>query len=112
MLMECLAAGRSISLPALSTGAGKLSCRATGAYARIRQQFKTPIGLFDGVEEALTRIAGNTYMMEAARTLTATPRAWSTRARSSPRRPPRARRDTTQPWAAAKPSNRPSTSMR
>ncbi|VAW84708.1 Acyl-coenzyme A dehydrogenase FadE [hydrothermal vent metagenome] len=72
MLMECLAAGRSISLPALSTGAGKLSCRATGAYARIRQQFKTPIGLFDGVEEALTRIAGNTYMMEAARTLTAT----------------------------------------
>ncbi len=72
MLMECLAAGRSISLPALSTGAGKLSCRATGAYARIRQQFKTPIGLFGGVEEALTRIAGNTYMMEAARTLTAT----------------------------------------
>lgn len=72
MLMECLAAGRSISLPALSTGAGKLSCRATGAYARIRQQFKTPIGLFDGVEEALTRIAGNTYVMEAARTLTAT----------------------------------------
>ncbi|MCF6218102.1 MAG: acyl-CoA dehydrogenase [Gammaproteobacteria bacterium] len=72
MLMECLAAGRSISLPALSTGAGKLSCRATGAYARIRQQFKTPIGMFDGVEEALTRIAGNTYMMEAARTLTAT----------------------------------------
>ncbi len=72
MLMECLAAGRSISLPALSTGAGKLSCRATGAYARIRQQFKTPIGLFDGVEEALTRIAGSTYMMEAARTLTAT----------------------------------------
>ncbi len=72
MLMECLAAGRSISLPALSTGAGKLSCRATGAYARIRQQFKTPIGMFDGVEEALTRIAGHTYMMEAARTLTAT----------------------------------------
>lgn len=72
MLMECLAAGRSISLPALSTGAGKLSSRATGAYARIRQQFKTPIGMFDGVEEALTRIAGNTYMMEAARTLTAT----------------------------------------
>ena len=33
MLMESLAAGRSISLPALSTGAGKLACRATGAYA-------------------------------------------------------------------------------
>ncbi|HEX22275.1 MAG TPA: acyl-CoA dehydrogenase [Chromatiales bacterium] len=71
MLMECLAAGRSISLPALSTGAGKLMSRATGAYARVRKQFKTPIGRFEGVEEVLARIAGLTYMMDAARTLTA-----------------------------------------
>jgi acyl-CoA dehydrogenase len=71
MLMECLAAGRSISLPSLSTGAGKLVCRATGAYARVRKQFKTPIGRFEGVEEALARMAGLTYMMDAARTLTA-----------------------------------------
>ncbi|OGT19456.1 MAG: acyl-CoA dehydrogenase [Gammaproteobacteria bacterium RBG_16_57_12] len=71
MLMESLAAGRSISLPALSTGAGKLASRATGAYARIRRQFKLPIGYFGGVEEALARIAGNTYVMEATRTLTA-----------------------------------------
>ena len=70
MLMECLAAGRSISLPALSTGAGKLVSRATGAYARVRQQFNTPIGKFEGVEEMLARIAGLTYMMDAARTLT------------------------------------------
>ncbi|WP_455375545.1 acyl-CoA dehydrogenase [Kaarinaea lacus] len=72
MLMECLAAGRSISLPALSTGAGKLVSRATGAYSKVRKQFKTPIGKFEGVEEALARIAGTTYMMDAARTLTAT----------------------------------------
>ena len=71
MLMECLAAGRSISLPALSTGAGKLVSRATGAYARVRKQFKTPIGKFEGVEEVLGRVAGLTYMMDAARTLTA-----------------------------------------
>lgn len=71
MLMECLAAGRSISLPALSTGAGKLSSRVTGAYSRVRKQFKTPIGRFEGVEEVLARIAGITYMMDAARTLTA-----------------------------------------
>lgn len=71
MLMESLAAGRSISLPALSSGAGKLACRATGAYARIRQQFKLPLGKFEAVEEALARIAGYTYMMDAARTLTA-----------------------------------------
>ena len=71
MLMECLAAGRSISLPALSTGAGKLVSRVTGAYARVRKQFKTPIGKFEGVEEALARIGGTAYMMDAARTLTA-----------------------------------------
>ena len=70
MLMECLAAGRSISLPALSTGGGKLVSQGAGAYARVRRQFKLPIGKFEGVEEALARIAGHTYLMDAARTLT------------------------------------------
>jgi acyl-CoA dehydrogenase len=70
MLMESLAAGRAISLPALSTGGGKVASRATGAYARIRKQFKLPIGKFEGVEEALARIAGYSYMMDAARIAT------------------------------------------
>ena len=70
MLMESLADGRSISLPALSTGAGKLASRATGAYAAVRKQFKTPIGKFEGVSEVLGRIAGNAYLMDAARGLT------------------------------------------
>ncbi|MFC1684011.1 acyl-CoA dehydrogenase [Pseudomonadota bacterium] len=70
MLVECLSEGRGISLPALSTGAGKAACRYTGAYARVRRQFNTPIGYFEGVEEALARIAGLTYQMDAARTLT------------------------------------------
>jgi acyl-CoA dehydrogenase len=71
MLMNCLAAGRSISLPATSTGAAKLAARTSGAYGRVRVQFKTPIGHFEGVEEALARIGGNTYMMDAARVMTA-----------------------------------------
>lgn len=70
MLMERLAVGRGISLPALSTGSGKLACRATGAYARIRKQFKLPIGRFEGVEELLARTAAQTYLMDAARLLT------------------------------------------
>jgi acyl-CoA dehydrogenase len=70
MLVERLSVGRGISLPALSTGSGKLASRATGAYARVRKQFRLPIGRFEGVEEALTRIAGETYLMDAARTLT------------------------------------------
>ena len=70
MLMECLAAGRAISLPALSTGGGKLVSLATGAYARVRRQFRLPIGRFEGIEEALARIAGHTYIMDAARAMT------------------------------------------
>jgi len=70
MLMESLADGRSISLPALSTGAGKLAARTCGAYASVRKQFKTPIGKFEGISEVLGRIAGNAYAMDAARGLT------------------------------------------
>ncbi|MBI4357594.1 MAG: acyl-CoA dehydrogenase [Gammaproteobacteria bacterium] len=71
MLMECLSTGRSISLPALATATGKLCYRMTGAYARIRKQFNQPIGKFEGVQEVMGRIAGQTYMIEAARLLTA-----------------------------------------
>ncbi|HEY5657596.1 MAG TPA: acyl-CoA dehydrogenase, partial [Myxococcota bacterium] len=70
MLMESLAAGRSISLPSLSVGAAKLSARVASAYAMVREQFDTPIGRFEGVEEPLARIAGRTYMMDATRRLT------------------------------------------
>jgi len=71
MLMECLAAGRSISLPSSGTGYAKLAARATGAYARVRSQFKTAIGKFEGIEEPLARIGANLYMMDAARAMTA-----------------------------------------
>lgn len=71
MLMNCLAAGRSISLPANGVGISKLSALTTGAYGRVRQQFKLSIGRFEGVEEAMARIAGNVYVMDAARVMTA-----------------------------------------
>ena len=71
MLMECLAAGRSISLPSSNTGMAKLTARAVGGYARVRSQFKMAVGKFEGVEEALTRIGAYTYMMDATRVMTA-----------------------------------------
>jgi acyl-CoA dehydrogenase len=71
MLMGCLAAGRSISLPSLAAGGAQALARYTGAYARVRSQFKTPIGRLEGVEEALGRIAANAYLMEATRVMTA-----------------------------------------
>lgn len=70
MLVECLSVGRGISLPALSTASGQLAYRVTGAYARIRQQFGLSIGYFEGVEEALAKIGGLAYELEATRMLT------------------------------------------
>ena len=70
MLMECLAAGRSISLPSMSMAAGKVGSRASGAYARIRSQFKTAIGNFEGIQEPLARIGGSTYLMDGMRRMT------------------------------------------
>ncbi|KLN63187.1 MULTISPECIES: acyl-CoA dehydrogenase [Vibrio] len=72
MLVECLSAGRGISLPALGTAVGHLTSRTTGAYAYVRKQFGMSIGKFEGVAEALGRIGGLTYLLEASRTLTTT----------------------------------------
>ena len=70
MLVESLSVGRGISLPAVGVAAGQAAARHTGAYAHVRKQFNTPIGKFEGVEEALARIGGMAYMMEAGRLLT------------------------------------------
>jgi acyl-CoA dehydrogenase len=70
MLVESLSVGRGISLPAVGAGAGKMTARVTGAYARVRKQFNTPVGRFEGVEEVLARIAGLSYFMDAGRLLT------------------------------------------
>lgn len=69
MLMECLAVGRGISLPALSTAAGEMSYLTVGAFAKVRQQFKISVGKFEGVQEATSDIAADTYMLEAFRYL-------------------------------------------
>ena len=70
MLVESLSVGRGISLPAVGVAAGKSCVRHTGAYAHVRKQFNTSIGKFEGVEEALARIGGMTYMMDSGRLLT------------------------------------------
>ncbi|MDN5938480.1 MAG: acyl-CoA dehydrogenase [Salinisphaera sp.] len=71
MLVECLSAGRGISLPALATATGKGMYGITAAYTKIRRQFGVPIGRFEGVQEALGRIGGYAYALEACRNLTA-----------------------------------------
>ncbi len=71
MLVEQLSVGRCISLPSNATGGAKAGVWASGAYARIRRQFNMPVGRFEGVEAVLARMAGLTYTMDAARSVTA-----------------------------------------
>ncbi|MED5523905.1 MAG: acyl-CoA dehydrogenase [Pseudomonadota bacterium] len=72
MLVECLSAGRGISLPALGTATGHLSARMTGAYAYVRRQFGLSIGRFEGIQEAMAEIGADTYLLESSRRLTVT----------------------------------------
>ncbi len=70
MLVEQLSVGRCISLPSNAAGGAKAGVYASTAYARIRKQFSQAIGKFEGVEAALTRMAGATYIIDAARSVT------------------------------------------
>ena len=71
MLMDCLSAGRSISLPGLACGGTQVATRAVSAYAQIREQFGMPISAFEGIEEKLAEIFGQTWSMDATRRVTA-----------------------------------------
>lgn len=67
MLMESLAAGRGVSLPAQGTVGTKYTARVASAHAVVRRQFGISIGKFEGIEEPLARIAGAAYYLEAMR---------------------------------------------
>ena len=71
MLMECLSIGRAITLPSTASGGSKMAAVVTGAYARIRKQFGLSIGRFEGVQEALARMAGKAYATSALSQATA-----------------------------------------
>ena len=71
MLVECLSVGRGITLPSTASGGMKAGALVTGAYARTRKQFGLSVGRFEGVQEALARIAGNAYAGSALSRATA-----------------------------------------
>jgi acyl-CoA dehydrogenase len=69
MLIECLGAGRGVSLPALATASAEMTYLTVGAFARIRRQFNMEVGKFEGVQEVTAQIAAGAYMLEALRQL-------------------------------------------
>lgn len=65
MLMQCLAAGRGVSLPALSLAGCALSVKTSVAYSAIRHQFRLPLYRFEGVSDHLVNMASDTYTLIA-----------------------------------------------
>jgi len=70
MLVELLSVGRAITLPSTAAGGSQAAVYASGAYTQIRRQFGLPVAKFEGVGEALARIAGHAYIMNAAVSVT------------------------------------------
>ena len=70
MLMECLAVGRSISLPACAIGSAKVSLNYAGAYSVYRKQFKTMLADMEGVQAKLATIGSETFKITCIQYLT------------------------------------------
>lgn len=70
MLVNCLSVGRCVTLPSASTGIAKAALSSTSAYSALRRQFGIPISMFEGIQKPLARMAGFSYMMDAATTHT------------------------------------------
>ncbi|MEX2525841.1 MAG: acyl-CoA dehydrogenase [Gammaproteobacteria bacterium] len=66
MLLNCLSAGRAISLPCTANSFAQNALAATGVYTRIRRQFNLPIARFEGVQKPLAAMAGLTCIINAA----------------------------------------------
>ncbi len=71
MLMECLAAGRAISLPALGAATQQSSVFIANGYGKVREQFGMPIGKFDAIAGIIAGMAAELYATDAARRFTA-----------------------------------------
>ena len=71
MLVDCLSAGRAISLPSGAMSGAKSAVAVSGPYARVREQFGMPIAEFEGILEPLGRIAGRAYIINSSLTTTA-----------------------------------------
>lgn len=66
MLVNCLSVGRAVTLPTTSRVISKRCTLGTSAYANLRSQFGVSIAKFEGIQKPLARMAGLTYIIDAA----------------------------------------------
>lgn len=70
MLMECLAAGRAVSLPAAALASSKVATYGIYNYASHRKQFKIPLIKMEGVNSKLVDMIYNTWVIQSSIHLT------------------------------------------
>lgn len=66
MLMECLAVGRGVSLPAAASGSSKFATHAIMNYVNIRRQFNMPIGNMEAIREKFVEMYLNTWIIHTS----------------------------------------------
>ena len=72
MLMECLAAGRAICLPATALASSKVASYGILNYAKHRKQFNIPLVKMEGVNEKLLEMFYQTWVIQSSIKLTNT----------------------------------------
>jgi acyl-CoA dehydrogenase len=70
MLMECLAVGRGVSLPATANGSSKFITQSIMNYINLRTQFNMHIGNMEGVKEKFIDMYLNTWIIHSSVKLT------------------------------------------
>lgn len=70
MLMECLSAGRGISLPATANASSKVASVGIINYIKLREQFKIPLSKMEAIQEKVNKIIFNTWIIQSSIELT------------------------------------------
>ena len=66
MLMECLAAGRGICLPATANASSKVATSSMYLYAKHRKQFKMPLIKMEAIQNKLASMLYQTWAIQAS----------------------------------------------
>jgi acyl-CoA dehydrogenase len=66
MLMECLSAGRAISLPATANASSKVSTYGIYNYINVRDQFKMPLSKMEAIQEKFNNMVYNTWIIDSS----------------------------------------------
>ena len=70
MLMECLSAGRGVSLPATGNAGSKIASFGIFHYIKVREQFRMPLANMEAIQEKFNHMIYQTWIIQSAVSLT------------------------------------------